>query len=156
MILVGERAPDVRLQSDAGTPFHLAEHQGRTVVLWFHPHDNIPVFMHRAVQFRNRIEQFRELDVEVVAVTPDSAHALRGFKHKLELPFTLLSDSDHAVAEIYGAYGETSVAGRHYKNVIPTTYLIDPEGTVQAVWPDVREDEHVEQVLEELAEQRGM
>jgi peroxiredoxin Q/BCP len=153
MIREAELAPDFELLSDKGEVVSLEDYRGSRVVLWFFPHDNIPGFLRHARAFRDRQGQFEAADAIVVAVTPDSPAALRELKDKFGLPFTLLSDPTRVVARLYGVWGETQVAARHYLNVIPTTFLLDEDGLVRRVWPDVGEaEEHEDLVLEALEE----
>jgi len=95
------------------------------------------------------------MDAEVWGVSPDGSGSHQAFRAKYALPFTLLSDADHAVAEVYGAWGEKKNYGRTYMGIIRSSFLVDPDGRVAKAWPKVKAEGHAEAVLEALRSARG-
>ncbi len=147
---VGEKAPDFCLKDADGKEHCLNEFKGKWLVLYFYPKDNTSGCTKEAVGFTDMLDQFRELNCEVVGVSPDSEDKHKKFMEKYDLKVLLLSDTEHKVLEAYGAWGKKRMYGREYYGVIRTTYLIDPEGKVAKVWKNVKVKGHPESVLEEV------
>ena len=149
---VGAPAPDFTAASDAGTPFSLASLRGRPVVLYFYPRDDTPSCTTEACQFRDLLPRFDALHAAIVGVSTDDVASHAKFRDKFALPFTLVSDPDHAIADAYGVWQEKSMYGRKYMGIVRTTFLIDREGRVARVWERVRSSGHPEAVARALAE----
>jgi peroxiredoxin Q/BCP len=150
MPAVGDLAPDVALPDESGTIHHLADQRGRWTILYFYPADDTPGCTTEACEFRDRNDTIHERGADVWGVSPQGAASKRAFRQKFELPFTLLADVGHHLAETYGAWGEKTNYGRTSMGIIRSTFLIDPEGRIARVWPKVKAEGHAEQVLTAL------
>lgn len=148
---VGAQAPDFSLSADSGATVSLRDLRGKRVVLYFYPRDNTSGCTTEACEFRDHWKAIERLGVVVLGVSPDSVASHVNFKQKYRLPFPLLADADHRVAEAYGAWGEKSLYGRRYHGIRRTTVLIDEEGRVLRVFENVKPKGHAAQVLEALA-----
>jgi thioredoxin-dependent peroxiredoxin len=146
----GKPAPDFELQSDNGEPVKLSDFRGRPIVLYFYPKDDTPGCTTEACEFRDAYEGFRERGAEVLGVSPDDVASHEKFKAKHELPFTLLADPDHAVAEQYGVWGEKKFAGKTYMGINRSTFIIDEEGRVARAMRGIKPAGHAAQVLDSL------
>ena len=151
MVAEGELAPDFTLTSDAGTAVRLSELRGKPVVLYFYPRDDTPGCTTQACGIRDSYEEFERAGAVVLGVSPDDAARHVKFKEKYDLPFTLLADPKHEVAEQYGVWGEKRYAGRTYMGVSRTTFLIDSDGKIAKVIRDVKPPAHAADVLAALA-----
>jgi peroxiredoxin Q/BCP len=147
-LTAGSRAPDFSLAADDGSTFSLAEQRGKQVVVYFYPKDNTPGCTTEAKDFHDRLAEFEAANTRVVGISPDSIKSHCNFRDKYGLGFRLLSDDDRMVLEAYGAWGEKKMYGRSFMGVIRSTFLINEEGDLKAVWPKVRIKGHVEEVLE--------
>jgi peroxiredoxin Q/BCP len=150
MPTAGDLAPEVALPDEHGAVHRLADRRGSWTVVYFYPEDDTPGCTTEACQFRDLHEDIGGLDAEIWGVSPDGAGSHAAFRAKFGLPFTLLSDEDHAVAEAWGAWGEKVNYGRRYMGIIRSSFLVDPDGRVAVAWPKVRADGHAAQVLEAL------
>ncbi|MBL8955958.1 MAG: thioredoxin-dependent thiol peroxidase [Myxococcaceae bacterium] len=148
MISEGAKAPAFSLKDQTGKTVKLADFAGKQVVLYFYPKDNTPGCTTEACDFRDQHSKLQKAGAVVLGVSPDSEKSHVKFIEKFELPFPLLVDDDHAVAEKYGAWGEKSLYGRKFMGIIRSTFLIGPDGKVKKVWPKVKVNGHVDQVLE--------
>jgi peroxiredoxin Q/BCP len=146
----GNPAPDFELRSDSGDTVKLSDFRGRPVVLYFYPKDNTPGCTTEACEFRDAYDVFRERGAEVLGVSPDDVTSHDKFKSKYELPFTLLADPEHEVAEKYGVWGEKKFAGKSYMGINRSTFVIDKEGTVVRAMRGIKPAGHAAQVLESL------
>jgi thioredoxin-dependent peroxiredoxin len=124
----------------------LADHRGKKVVVFFYPKADTPGCTKEACGFRDEWSRFRERNAVVVGVSPDSTTAQSKFQSRYSLPFPLIADADHKVAESYGVWGEKSMYGRTYMGVNRTTFLIDEEGRVARVWEKVKPEGHASEV----------
>lgn len=152
-ISVGAKAPRFELESTAG-PAKLGAH-GKRLVLYFYPRDNTPGCTKEAQGFAEHYEAFRALDTEIWGVSKDSMASHERFKEKYDLPFPLLHDPDNELARAFGAFGKKKMYGKEVEGVIRSTFVIGPEGEVEAVWSPVRVPGHVEAVLEKVRELGG-
>ena len=150
MIHEGDQAPDFTLRSDAGTDVTLSSLRGRPVVLYFYPRDNTPGCTTQACGIRDAYGEFERAGAVVLGVSPDNERSHVKFKNKYELPFALLADTDHAVAEQYGVWGEKKFAGKSYTGVFRSTFVIDADGTVKKVMHNVKPATHADDVLAAL------
>ena len=151
MVLEGDEAPDFTLRSDAGDDVTLSSLRGRPVVLYFYPKDDTPGCTTQACGIRDAYGEFERADAVVLGVSPDDERSHAKFREKYRLPFRLLADTDHDVAEAYGVWGEKSYMGRTYFGVSRSTFVIDEEGKVKKVFPKVKPGEHADDVLAALA-----
>ena len=151
MIREGAPAPDFTLMSESGSEVTLSELRGRPVVLYFYPKDDTPGCTAQACGIRDAYGEFEQAGAVVLGVSPDKVGKHVKFKEKYDLPFTLLADPEHEVAERYGVWGEKKYMGRSYMGVNRTTFLVAPDGTVAKVMHDVKPDSHADDVLAALA-----
>ncbi len=155
MPLAGDPAPEIALPDEHGLIHRLADRRGSWTVVYFYPKDDTPGCTTEACGFRDLDAQIGDLDAEVWGVSPDGAGSHAAFRARYGLPFTLLSDVDHAAAEAYGAWGEKKNYGKTYMGIIRSSFLVDPRGHVARAWPSVRADGHAAQVLEALRAARA-
>jgi peroxiredoxin Q/BCP len=146
----GQPAPDFKLASDSGETVKLSDLRGKPVVLYFYPRDDTPGCTKQACGIRDVWHDFRERGAGMFGVSPDGQASHAKFKQKYHLPFTLLADVDHRVAEEYGFWGEKSFAGKKYMRVERSTVVIAPDGTVARIFRRVKPAEHADQVLAAL------
>jgi peroxiredoxin Q/BCP len=147
----GMKAPGFTLQADDGRTVSLDDFLGKKVVLYFYPQDMTPTCTEQACQFRDRLAAFRAAGAEVVGISPDPPARHARFRDKYGLTFPLLSDPDHAAAEAYGAWQLKKMYGREYMGIVRSTFLIDEQGIIAAIWRNVRLKGHLDEVLAELA-----
>jgi len=146
----GAEAPDFTLESDSGETVSLAQLRGKPVVLYFYPRDDTPGCTTEACEFRDAWEDVKKTGAVVLGVSPDTAASHKKFKSKFRLPFPLLADPEHKVAERYGAWGERSMYGRKFQGILRTTFVIGPDGRIKKVFERVKPKGHVSEVLESL------
>ncbi|HEY2220396.1 MAG TPA: thioredoxin-dependent thiol peroxidase [Gaiellaceae bacterium] len=151
MVEEGSPAPDFELQSDTGETVQLASLRGKPVVLYFYPKDHTSGCTTQACGIRDAWSEFERAGAVVLGVSPDDVASHESFRADYELPFTLLADPDHEVAEAYGVWGEKSRYGRTYMGVVRSTFVIGPDGTVEKVMRDVKPATHADDVLALLA-----
>ena len=147
---VGTPAPALRLSDQDGKLRSLAEFRGQWVALYFYPKDDTPGCTKEACGFRDAHAGFGKKGAVVLGVSPDPVKAHDKFTAKFELPFPLLADTDHRIAEAYGVWGEKQFMGRKYQGVHRVTFLIGTEGRIQAIWTEVKPEAHAREVLAEL------
>lgn len=147
----GETAPDFALPSSTGGTVTLSDLQGKNVVLYFYPKDDTPGCTKEACSFRDEYAALAARDAVVLGVSADPMKAHEKFAQKYSLPFPLLSDEEHQVAELYGVWVEKNNYGRKYMGIQRSTFLIGPDGTVKKVWAKVKPAGHGKEVLEAIA-----
>ena len=150
MIEEGKPAPDFELESDTGEKVKLSQFRGRPVVLYFYPKDDTPGCTTEACEFRDAYDVYRERGAEVLGVSPDTVTSHEKFKSKYQLPFTLLADPEHEVAERYGVWGERKYAGKTYMGIKRSTFVIDEDGNVARAMLGIKPAGHAEEVLNAL------
>jgi thioredoxin-dependent peroxiredoxin len=150
MVEEGRPAPDFELQSDSGETVKLSDLRGKQVVLYFYPKDDTPGCTKQACGIRDVYGEFEREGAVVLGVSPDDERSHVKFKQKFDLPFTLLADVDHAVADEYGVWGQKSFAGKKYMGVSRSTFVIAENGSVKRVMRDVKPATHADEVLEIL------
>jgi len=151
----GDPAPDFTLPTDTGAPLTLSALRGRPVVLYFYPTDDTETCTKEACAFRDLFPRFDASGATVLGVSPNGVTSHAKFRKKYALPFTLLADTEHAVAEAYGVWGEKSMFGRRYMGVLRTTFVIDADGRVARVFERVRVANHAAEVAAAVAELAG-
>jgi thioredoxin-dependent peroxiredoxin len=150
MVEEGKPAPDFELTSDAGDRVKLSDFRGKPVVLYFYPKDDTPGCTTQAQGLRDNYSAFSDRGAVVLGISPDDEISHVKFKEKYGLPFTLLADPDHAVADEYGVWGERNAYGKTYMGIERSTFLIDSDGNVAKVMRKVKPDTHVDDVLASL------
>jgi thioredoxin-dependent peroxiredoxin len=151
VIAEGQQAPDFELTSDTGEPVRLSELRGHPVVLYFYPKDDTPGCTTQACGIRDAYGEFERAGAVVLGVSPDSVARHVKFKAKYGLPFALLADPEHEVAELYGVWGEKRYMGKTFMGVRRSTFVIGADGTVVKALPDVKPATHADDVLGLLA-----
>lgn len=146
MIEAGQPAPSFSAQADDGHVVTLESLRGRYVVLYFYPKDDTPGCTTEACELRDAFPRFSSADATIIGVSPDSVASHVKFKKKFSLPFTLLADTNHAIAEAYEVWKEKSMYGRTYMGIERSTFLIDPTGILTHVWRKVKAEGHAAQV----------
>jgi thioredoxin-dependent peroxiredoxin len=146
----GKPAPDFELLSDAGQTVRLADLRGKPVILYFYPRDDTPGCTTQACGIRDDWSAFESTGAVVLGVSPDDERSHAKFREKYDLPFTLLADRDHEVAEQYGFWVEKTMAGKRYMGIERSTVVIDADGNVTKVFRGVKPAEHSQQVLTAL------
>ncbi|MGH9871429.1 MAG: thioredoxin-dependent thiol peroxidase [Pyrinomonadaceae bacterium] len=144
----GSIAPNFAAKDANGETVRLKDLRGQKVVLYFYPKDDTPGCTKEACSFRDAFADFKKRDIKVLGVSVDSEASHRKFAAKYKLPFTLLADPDHSIADAYGVYGEKKFMGRTYMGVKRMTFLIDEKGKVKKVFEKVKPEEHASDVLE--------
>ena len=150
MIHEGEEAPDFELASDTGERVRLSSLRGKPIVLYFYPRDDTPGCTTQACGIRDVYDDFRKRGAVVLGVSPDDERSHRRFKEKHNLPFTLLADEDHEVAERYGVWTERTAYGKTSMGIKRSTFVIDADGRVTRALYGVKPDGHAALVLEAL------
>ena len=151
MIEVSQPAPDFTLLTDDGTPLTLSEQVGKNVVLYFYPRADTPGCTIESCEFRDAFPRFEGRDALILGISPDTVEDQAKFKTKFDLPFTLLADADHAVAELYGVWKEKKNYGKTYMGVERTTFLIGRDGRIAHIFEKVKPQGHAAQVEAAIA-----
>ena len=149
-LAVGTPAPDFTAPTNGGGTVRLSDFKGKNVVLFFYPKDNTPGCTTEACSFRDRFAELKKKGVVVLGVSVDSAKSHDKFVKKFGLPFQLVSDEDHRIVEAFGVWGEKLFMGRRFMGTNRMTFLIGPDGVIRKVWPKVKPEEHVAEVLAAL------
>jgi peroxiredoxin Q/BCP len=151
-LTAGAAAPDFRVPAhtrQGDTEMSLADYKGKSsVVLYFYPKDDTPGCTTQACSFRDMLPDFEAAGAVILGISPDNNTSHQKFAEKFTLPFPLLADPDHAVAEAYGVWKEKKNYGKTYMGIERTTFVIDKEGKIVKIYPRVKVDQHVEKVLE--------
>jgi len=147
VVEAGEPAPDFELRSDSGETVSLSSLKGKPVVLYFYPRDDTPGCTAQACAIRDAWGEFQAKGAVVLGVSPDDEASHVKFKEKYDLPFPLLADPDHKVAEAYGAWGERKNYGKTYMGIKRSTFVIGPDGDVLKAIPKVDVQTHAADVL---------
>ncbi|HNY42821.1 MAG TPA: thioredoxin-dependent thiol peroxidase [Bryobacteraceae bacterium] len=149
---VGSKAPDFAVLTDAGQKLKLSSLKGHKVVLYFYPKADTPGCTKEACSFRDEMPRIEAANTVVLGISPDPVARVAKFKEKYSLPFTLLADEDHAVAERYGVWVEKKNYGKAYMGIERTTFVIGTDGGVASIFRKVKVDGHTEEVLAALAQ----
>ena len=148
--VVGAAAPAFSAPDQSGKIVSLSDFKGKTVILYFYPKDDTPGCTVEACSFRDEHAAFKKKGAVIIGVSPDNAKAHTKFIEKFTLPFILLSDGDHKIAEAYKVWVEKSMYGRKYMGMERSTFVIDPHGKLKAIYRKVKPAEHTAEVLAEL------
>ncbi|OAZ59929.1 Peroxiredoxin [Bacillus siamensis] len=149
-IEIGQAAPDMKLVNDSGEKVSLTDFKGKYVVLYFYPKDMTPGCTTEACDFRDQHESFAGLDAVIIGVSPDSRDKHEKFKQKHDLPFQLLVDDEHKLAEAFDVWKLKKNFGKEYMGIERSTFLLDKEGRLMKEWRKVKVKDHVAEALREL------
>ncbi len=149
-LTIGDPAPEFTAETDGGEKIQLTDFRGKNVVLYFYPRDNTPGCTIESCDFRDAISGFQDRNTVVLGVSPDSVQSHDKFKAKYNLPFPLISDANHAIAEAYGTWREKSMMGKKYMGIVRSTFVIDTDGKIAAAYDKVKVRGHISKVLNSL------
>jgi peroxiredoxin Q/BCP len=151
--VIGKPAPDFTLPATTGESLSLRQFKGKkTVVLYFYPKDDTPGCTREACDFRDHTEELDRHGVVILGVSTDSLDSHRAFQERHKLPFPLLADEDATVSKLYGVYKQRNLYGKKYMGIERTTFVIDRTGRIAQIWPRVKVDGHIQDVLEFVGE----
>jgi len=148
---VGDPVPPFEMQADDGATVSSESLLGQRYVLYFYPKDDTPGCTTQACSLRDNWSRVLDTGIQLFGVSPDSVKSHVKFRDKYQLPYRLLSDEGHGVAEAFGVWVEKSYSGRTYHGNERTTFVIGPDGGVESVLPRVKPDQHVDLLLDALA-----
>jgi peroxiredoxin Q/BCP len=148
----GDPAPEIALPDDDGTIHRLSDRRGHWTIVYFYPKDDTPGCTLEACEFRDDHQRIVGADAEIWGISPDGAASHAAFRASFGLPFPLLSDEEHDVAEAYGAWTLRRRDGREYLGIQRSSFLVDPDGRIARVWPKVQAEGHAAEVISALAE----
>lgn len=146
---IGNKAPEFSAPIEDGNIKSLNDYQGKKLVLYFYPKDDTPGCTAEACDLRDNYHRFLNQGYDVLGVSPDAPKKHVKFIEKYDLPFHLLADEDHAVAEAYGVWVEKNMYGRKYMGIARTTFVIDENGNIEDIIKKVKTKEHTTQILSE-------
>jgi len=146
----GMKAPDFTLTDSQGNDVTLSNFERKNVILYFYPKDNTKGCTIEAINFRDNYEEIKETDTIILGVSKDSMKSHVSFINKYNLPFVLLSDEEGKVCELYGVWKTKKMYGREYKVIERTTFLINKEGNIIKIFPKVKVQGHVDEIMEQL------
>ena len=147
MLKEGNAAPAFKTTDAEGNSVKLSDFRGQKVVLYFYPKDDTPGCTKEACSFRDAFADFKKQKIKVLGISTDNEASHQKFVKKYKLPFTLLTDTDHAISDAYGTYGQKKFMGRTYLGVHRKTFLIDEKGKIKKIFEKVKPDEHACEVL---------
>lgn len=150
VLKIGDSAPSFRASTAGHQNISLEDFRGRKVVLYFYPRDNTPGCTKEACDFRDASARFQNMGITVLGVSPDSAESHQKFQRKYSLPFLLISDEDHCIANAYGVWQEKSLYGKKFMGIVRSTFVIDKKGEIAAIYKKVKVTGHVESLLESV------
>lgn len=149
-IAPGQTAPEIVAEASNGKTVSLSDYKSSWIILYFYPRNDTPGCTKEACAFRDLQAKLTGLNAVVLGCSTDNLRSHDKFITKYDLPFTLLSDEDHKIAEAYGAWKEKNMYGRKIMGVERCTFLIDPAGKIDRVWRGVKVDGHVDEIIDEL------
>jgi peroxiredoxin Q/BCP len=150
MLQVNDPVPMLETQDDTGKPFGFDSLRGKRVVLFFYPKADTPGCTKEACSFRDEHEQFQAAGTVIVGISPDKEAAQAKFRKKFDLPYILLADKDHTLAEAFGVWDEKKFMGRAYMGDNRTTFVIGKDGRIEHVIDKVKPEGHATEVIEYL------
>jgi peroxiredoxin Q/BCP len=148
LLTEGSKAPAFKGINEKGEPIKLTDFKGQKLVLYFYPKDSTPGCTAEACDLRDNYNTLIKQGYAVVGVSPDSPKSHTKFIEKYELPFSLIADEDHSIAEAFGAWGEKSMYGKKYMGILRSTFIINEKGIIERVIEKVNTKAHAKQVLE--------
>jgi peroxiredoxin Q/BCP len=143
----GDKAPAFKGLNEKGENVKLSDYKGKKLVLYFYPKDSTPGCTAEACDLRDNYNQFQAKGYEILGVSPDGVKSHVKFIEKYELPFHLLADEDHSIADAFGAWGEKSMYGKKYMGILRSTFVIDEKGKIEKVIEKVDTKVHTKQLL---------
>ncbi len=149
LLSIGSPARAFSLPDQEGDMHTLSEYSGKWLLLYFYPKDDTPGCTTEACSFRDSFQEFQKRGIEVVGVSVDSVKKHQSFVSKYQLPFTLLADTEKTMVQDYGVWATKSMYGKEYMGILRTSYLINPEGIIAAVYEKVKPEAHIEQILQD-------
>lgn len=153
MVEIGMQVPNFELEANNGEIVNLSNFRGTNVVLYFYPKDMTPGCTTEACDFRDQIQQFTEVDAVILGVSPDPVDRHQKFVEKYGLPFLLLADTEHQLADIFGVWKLKKNFGKEYMGIERSTFIIDKEGKLVKEWRNVKVKGHVDEALTYIKEQ---
>ncbi len=147
MLKEGDVAPDFSTRDGSGNPVKLSDFRGQRVVLYFYPKDDTPGCTKEACSFRDASSEYETQGIKVLGVSLDDEASHQAFASKFNLPFTLLSDTDHSVSDAYGVYGEQTWGDKKFMGVARKTFLIDENGKIKKVFDKINVEQHADEVM---------
>lgn len=147
MLKIGDSVPDFELLTDTGDPLKMSDLRGRRVVLFFFPKADTPGCTKQACGFRDRFPRIETANATVLGLSPDQPKALAKWREKESLPYTLLSDPEHEVADAFGAWGEKSMYGKTYMGILRGHAIIGPDGKIEDLRVKISPEESVEEAV---------
>jgi thioredoxin-dependent peroxiredoxin len=151
-IEIGKQAPEFALQANIGETVKLSDYRGTNVVLYFYPKDMTPGCTTEACDFRDQVEKFKEVNAVIIGISPDPVDRHKTFAEKYGLPFLLLADTEHVVAEMYDVWKLKKNFGKEYMGIERSTFIINKEGNLVKEWKKVKVKGHVEEALTYIRE----
>ena len=152
MVKEGATAPAFKTTDANGETVSLKDLRGQKVVLYFYPKDDTPGCTKEACSFRDGFSKCKKRGITILGVSPDSEKSHQKFATKYKLPFILLADTGHLIADAYGVWGEKKFMGRTYMGIHRTTFLIDEKGKIKKVFAKVKPEDHADEVLQAFSE----
>ena len=152
MLKEGDEAPDFTAKDEKGEEVKLSNFRGQKVVLYFYPKDDTPGCTKEACSFRDNFPALSDKNIKILGVSADDEKSHQKFIAKYDLPFTLLADTNHEIADAYGSYGEKQFMGKTYTGVLRKTFLVDEDGKIKKVFDKVKVEEHAGEVLKAFGE----
>jgi peroxiredoxin Q/BCP len=149
-LAIGSKAPDFSLFSDQNESVSLNNLRGKRIILYFYPKDDTPGCTQEACDFRDSTPLFHDKNTVILGISKDTPNKHQRFKQKYQLPFPLLADENGDVCEAYGVLDKKSLFGKTFLGIQRSTFLIDENGNIQAIWRKVKVKDHIQQVLNEL------
>jgi thioredoxin-dependent peroxiredoxin len=143
----GLPAPSFSLKDDEGKTRSLSDFKGIKIVLYFYPKDDTPGCTTEACNFRDDYSAYVDAGITILGVSPDSVNSHRKFREKYHLPFSLLADEDHKIADAYGVWGQKKFMGKDYMGVLRTTFIVDESGRIAHVFEDIKPADHSKEIL---------
>jgi len=147
MLKEGDDAPNFTAKDQDGNHVKLSDLRGTKTVLYFYPKDDTPGCTKQACSLRDGFSTFTEKGIKILGVSMDDEKSHQNFISKYDLPFTLLADTDHSIADAYGTYGDKQYMGKTYQGISRKTFLIDETGKIKKIFNEVRVDDHADEVL---------
>ena len=147
---IGDNAPDFTLSDQKGTQHTLSAYRKQWILLYFYPKDDTPGCTKEACAFRDTFPGFTQLNMPIFGISTDSVKSHEKFARKYELPFTLLSDENKEIVQLYGVWGKKKFRGKEYEGTHRMSFLIDPDGKIAKIYEKVRPTEHADEVLQDM------
>lgn len=147
MLKEGDKAPDIKLETDTGQSMSLSSLKGKKVVLYFYPKADTPGCTVEACEFRDSSKKFAKKNAVIIGISPDAVKSQAKFKGKFELPFTLLADVDKAAANAYGVWQEKNMYGKKVMGIVRSTFVIGEDGKIEKIFTKVKAQGHADEVL---------